>query len=77
MSAPRKFSWGQRVVADADLFNDGTFPEREADALLIRKGTAGEVVQVGRHTESDIAVYMVEFAGGDVVGCLEQEIVSA
>lgn len=76
MIEPRtpKYDWGQRVVAEVDLLNDGSYPERGAEALLVEKGTLGEVVQVGMHTDSNTPVYMVEFSGGCVVGCLEEEI---
>jgi len=75
---PEKFQWGQRVVAGIDLVNDGTYPECDENALLVAQGTQGEVVQIGRHAESDTPVYIVEFAaavgGNRVVGCLEEEI---
>lgn len=76
MIEPRipKYDWGQRVTASIDLFNDGSHPECELDALLVGQGTAGEVVQVGMHEESATPVYMVEFEGQRVVGCLEEEI---
>ena len=76
MIEPRipKYDWGQRVTASIDLFNDGSHPESELDALLVGQGTAGEVVQVGMHEESSTPVYMVEFEGQRVVGCLEEEI---
>jgi len=72
-----KFDWCQRVVAGIDLFNDGSYPEHPIDALLVERGTAGEVVQVGMHVDTETLVYMVEFAGGCVVGCLEEEITVA
>jgi nitrogen fixation protein NifZ len=72
-----KFQWGQRVQAVLDLYNDGSFPECPADALLVRAGDNGEIVQVGTHTESNTPVYMVEFGPKRVVGCLEQEIATA
>ena len=72
-----KYDWGQRVTAFIDLFNDGSYPDREHDALLVEKGAGGEVVQVGMHEESAVPVYMVEFPGNCVVGCLEEEIVPA
>jgi nitrogen fixation protein NifZ len=68
-----KYDWGQRVAALQDLYNDGSHPGCGADALLVGRGSAGEVVQVGVHADSGTTVYMVEF-GGRVVGCLEQEI---
>ena len=70
-----RFQWGQSVRAANDLFNDGSYPEQPANALLVRKGEAGEIVQVGTHIDSDAAVYMVEFALNQVVGCLEPELV--
>lgn len=72
-----KFDWGMRVIAVADLLNDGSYPEREPDALLAGAGTVGEIVQVGRHTETDAPVYLVEFPDGCVIGCLEEEIARA
>ena len=80
MIEPRqeKFQWGQRVVAGIDLINDGTYPELEENALIVAQGTMGEVVQIGRHADSDTPVYIVEFASANqsnrVVGCLEEEI---
>jgi nitrogen fixation protein NifZ len=44
--ASPKFQWGQRVSATGDLFNDGSFPDQPADALLVKAGDAGEIVQV-------------------------------
>ena len=72
-SAPR-YAWGQRVQAAADLFNDGSYPEQPAEALLVQSGDAGEIVQIGKHTDSETVVYMVEFARNRVVGCLEPEL---
>jgi nitrogen fixation protein NifZ len=72
-----KYQWGQPIVAAVDLLNDGSFPEREADALLVAQGVPGEVVQVGRHEGSGTLVYMVEFPGGVVVGCREEELAPA
>jgi nitrogen fixation protein NifZ len=69
-----KFQWGQRVSATGDLFNDGSFPDQPADALLVKAGDAGEIVQVGTHTETGTHIYLVEFKERLVVGCLEGEI---
>lgn len=77
MIEPRlpKYQWGQRVRASADLHNDGSFPDALEEALLVGAGDAGEIVQVGTHTESNTPIYLVEFAGRRVVGCLEEEII--
>jgi len=69
-----KFQWGQRVSAASDLYNDGSFPDSPADALLVKAGDNGEIVQAGRHVETGTHIYLVEFAGNRVVGCLEGEI---
>ena len=69
-----RYQWGQRVQAAVELFNDGSYPEHPAEALLVSKGEAGEVVQVGQHTDSGTVVYMVEFALNKVVGCFESEL---
>jgi nitrogen fixation protein NifZ len=69
-----RYVWGQRVRAAANLFNDGSYPDQPCDALLIQSGDTGEVLQIGKHTGSGAFVYMVEFAQGRVVGCLEPEL---
>lgn len=69
-----KYQWGQRVHALIDLHNDGSYPDQPAEALLVRSGERGEIVQVGAHVESSTPVYMVEFGERYVVGCLEEEI---
>ncbi len=69
-----KFQWGQRVSAAGDLFNDGSFPDQPPEALLVKAGDKGEIVQVGTHTETGAYIYLVEFGERLVVGCLEGEI---
>jgi nitrogen fixation protein NifZ len=71
------YQWGQRVQAVVDLFNDGSYPECPEDALLVKAGDTGEVVQLGTHVESNVLVYLVEFGEKRVVGCLEREIASS
>jgi len=68
------YEWGQRVQAATDLLNDGSYPEQPLEAVLVQSGEAGEVVQVGRFTDSGTVVYMVEFALNRIVGCFEQEL---
>lgn len=71
------YQWGQPVVAEVDLINDGSYPDKEPEALLVAKGTRGEVVQVGQHTDTNTPIYLVEFPDGAVVGCLEEELAAA
>lgn len=74
MSGPAKFDWGQRVRAAIDLVNDGSYPNRAADELLVKSGETGEIVNVGAHVETETIVYLVEFSPQLVVGCFEDEI---
>jgi nitrogen fixation protein NifZ len=69
-----RFDWGRRVRASKSLFNDGSYPEQPVDALLVREGEIGEIVQVGKHVESGTIVYMVEFDADKVIGCFESEL---
>jgi nitrogen fixation protein NifZ len=73
-SAAPKFQWGQPVQSLTDLFNDGSYPGWPDNALLVGAGDRGEIVQIGAHVESQTNVYLVEFSGNRVVGCLEDEI---
>lgn len=68
------YQWGQPVVAAIDLVNDGSYPDMPAEALLVASGTRGEIVQTGMHQESNTPVYLVEFPGGKVIGCREEEL---
>jgi nitrogen fixation protein NifZ len=74
MGPEPKYQWGQRVSAQVDLFNDGSFPDQPDEALLVKSGDAGEIVRIGLHEESKQPVYLVEFADNRVIGCLEHEI---
>ncbi|OSI65743.1 nitrogen fixation protein NifZ [Bradyrhizobium canariense] len=65
---------GQRVKAAIDLLNDGSFPGASAEECLVSVGHIGEIVQVGRHTEANLPIYMVDFGRQLVVGCLEAEL---
>lgn len=76
-SAIPKFQWGQPVWTLVDLFNDGSFPGVPDAALLVAAGDRGEVVQIGAHVETNTNVYMVEFDGSRVVGCLEDELAAS
>lgn len=71
------YQWGQRVSATVDLYNDGSYPGRPAQGMLVTVGQIGEIVQVGTHTESSTPIYLVEFSERHVVGCLEEELASA
>jgi nitrogen fixation protein NifZ len=65
---------GQKVWTQTDLYNDGTFPEREPDDLLRSAGSVGEIVRIGVHEETNTPVYLVQFSDGSVLGCFEEEL---
>jgi len=69
-----RFERGQRVRAAQNLFNDGTYCEQLAHAMLVRRGEAGDIVRVAREAGSGRFVYLVEFALNQVIGCLEYEL---
>jgi nitrogen fixation protein NifZ len=68
------FQPGQRVRAAENLFNDGTYAEQLAHALLVKRGEAGDVVRVARNADTGAVVYMVEFAFNQIIGCVEREL---
>ncbi len=74
MSATVRYDWGMRVRATTDLVNDGSYPDRAEDELLVKSGDVGEIVNIGAHVETETTVYLVEFSPQLVVGCLEEEI---
>lgn len=73
MNNPR-FECGQRVRAAQNLFNDGSYSEQTAHAMLVRRGEAGDIVFVTRSADTGIVVYLVEFALNQIVGCLDYEL---
>ncbi|HEY3327525.1 MAG TPA: nitrogen fixation protein NifZ [Novimethylophilus sp.] len=76
MAEPRepKFQWGQPVITETDLVNDGSYPDAPLEALLAAQGARGEIVNVGLVEETGEPVYLVEFADGKVVGVFEEEL---
>lgn len=69
-----RYEWGLHVRAAKDLLNDGSYPEKPENALLVKEGDVGEIVQIGKQIDTGAPVYMVEFATDMVVGCFESEI---
>ena len=74
---PPQYPWGLNVIALDDLFNDGSYPERPEDDLLVARGTLGEIVNVGAIESTGDPVYIIEFANRQLVGVFEDEIVRA
>jgi nitrogen fixation protein NifZ len=69
-----RFECGQRVRAAQNLFNDGSYSEQTANAMLVRRGEAGDVVLVARRADTGMVVYLVEFALNQIIGCLDYEL---
>jgi|GEM_PF-917926 len=74
MTREPKYEWGLRVTALEDLYNDGSYPDLEEGALIVAKGSVGEIRQIGHIEDANCPLYLVEFASGHVVGVLEEEI---
>ena len=55
-----RFQWGQQVRAAVHLYNDGSLPGADEDALVVAAGGPGEVVQVGHHTQANVPLYLVD-----------------
>ena len=70
------YSWGMRVVALDDLCNDGSYAGQPDSAVLVERGSVGDIVNIGHATDLNEAVYLVEF-GSMVLGCFEEEIAPA
>lgn len=78
MSEPAisRFHIDQPVRAARDLLNDGSHPGSEVDTLLVPAGVGGRVLRVGRHEDSGLAVYLVDFEGC-LLGCIDDDLVVA
>lgn len=70
-----RFDIDQRVVTTKVICNDGTYPDPDLEkgAVLVPKGMAGYVVDIGTFLQDHI-VYAVHFENGRLVGCLEREL---
>jgi nitrogen fixation protein NifZ len=72
-----KWDLGEAVRVTRNVRNDGTYPGEEIGALLIRRGSVGNVVDVGTFLQDQI-IYSVHFlAAGRIVGCREEELMGA
>jgi len=72
-----QFDYGDEVRVVRNVRNDGTFPGKEVGELLIRRGSVGSVHDVGTYLQDQL-IYRVYFLeSGRMVGCREEELVSA
>lgn len=70
---------GDIIYAAADIYNDGSMPEKDDNALLVPAGRRGVLVNTGHLEEQpEQALYLVRFendAGlGPAVACWPEEL---
>lgn len=71
---------GDTIFASVDIYNDGSFPETPENALLVKSGTRGVIINEG-HLEHDPnrQIFLVKFEQedsdlGPAVGCWPEDI---
>ncbi|NOS73039.1 MAG: nitrogen fixation protein NifZ [Methyloglobulus sp.] len=72
-----RFEYGESVRVTRNVRNDGTYPEMEVGELLIRRGSVGNVIEVGTFLQDQI-IFTVHFLNhGRMVGCRLEELIGA
>ncbi len=72
-----RFEYGADVRLIRNVRNDGTFPGKEVGELLVRRGSIGNVHDVGTYLQDQL-IYRVYFIdSGHMVGCREEELIAA
>jgi len=72
-----KFDYGDEVRVIRNVRNDGTYPGLDTGTLLVRRGSVGNVVNVGTFLQDQI-IYTVHFLDiGKMIGCREEELQAA
>ena len=70
-----RFDLGDPVRVTRNLRNDGTFPGEPTGALLVRRGSTGNIIDIGTFLQDQI-IYSVHFLHADrIVGCREEELI--
>ncbi len=69
-----RFEFGESVRVTRNIRNDGTYPGMEVGELLVRRGSVGNVIEVGTFLQDQI-IYTVHFLSlGRMVGCRLEEL---
>jgi nitrogen fixation protein NifZ len=69
-----RFEFGEDVRVTRNIRNDGTYPGMDVGALLIRRGSVGNVVEVGTFLQDQV-IFTVHFLQhGRMVGCRLEEL---
>ncbi|MBS4050876.1 MAG: nitrogen fixation protein NifZ [Methylomonas sp.] len=72
-----RFEYGEAVRITRNVRNDGTYPGKEVGELLIRRGSVGNVIEVGTFLQDQV-IYTVHFLEqGRMVGCRLEELIPA
>lgn len=72
-----RFDFGERVRVTRNVRNDGTYPGKEIGDLLIRRGSVGNVIEMGTFLQDQV-IYTVHFLEqGCMVGCRAEELIPA
>ncbi|MDA9473598.1 nitrogen fixation protein NifZ [Bradyrhizobium sp. CCBAU 65884] len=74
LSDPPVFSFGQKLRANRNIRNDGTYVGKEIGEILVRKGEVGYVVSIGTFLQQ-FYIYGVQFLeSGHRVGMKRKEL---
>lgn len=72
-----RFDFGEAVRITRNVRNDGTYPGKEVGELLIRRGSVGNVIEVGTFLQDQV-IFTVHFLSqGRMVGCRLEELIGA
>ncbi len=72
-----RFEFGEQVRVTRNIRNDGTYPGLEVGDLLVRRGSIGNVTNVGTFLQDQI-IYTVHFLSeARMVGCRLEELLGA
>jgi nitrogen fixation protein NifZ len=72
-----RFEYGESVRLTRNVRNDGTYPGMEVGDMLIRRGSVGNVIEVGTFLQDQV-IFTVHFLNhGRMVGCRLEELIGA
>ncbi len=70
-----RFDFGEAVRVTRNVRNDGTYPGKEVGELLVRRGSVGNVIEVGTFLQDQV-IFTVHFLEqGRMVGCRLEELI--
>ena len=70
-----RFEYGESVRVTRNVRNDGTYPGMDVGTLLIRRGSVGNVIEVGTFLQDQV-IFTVHFLNhGRMVGCRLEELI--